>query len=106
MFLESPVDSRKKLLETVKIVIKALQGRQDILKILDEKERVGFQFLKSLQDLSVLTKKLGLKLPKQEWKRAVISKVEHLPSDAPPGQKLDVLEREIGKIEERIRVLG
>ncbi|MBI4139607.1 hypothetical protein HY483_01455 [Candidatus Woesearchaeota archaeon] len=106
MFLESPVDFRKKLLETAKIVIKTLQGRQELLRIRDEKEKVLRQFLKSSQELSVLAKKLGSKLPKHEWKRVVTHKVEHLPSDTPPSQKLDVLEREISKIEERIKVLG
>ena len=114
MQVEDPVQARKALLESTKIVIRTLQARQELLKIKEERHTTRLQYEKKLDEVRLLIKRVGNKLPKHDIKMApqkqqVARDSQSNTTTTPPPapqKRVDILEKEISRIEERIKMLG
>ena len=107
--IRDPIELRKELLTSSKNLIDGLRRYESYKGIKEEKLQYVLELKRVFDELLVLNRKLRGKLPKIPVKVAPTVTREEKPEKMPKGRaikltkgKIDVLEQELAKIEERL----
>lgn len=123
--IREPSATRREVLMSTKDVLDALKRYEEYKQLKAEKQEAVFKLKRVMDELGALNRKLRAKLPKVpikmpeftstaradvEWSARTREKEERFisgpaPSAARPKSKLDVLQEELEKIEERLGAL-
>jgi len=107
--LRDPIEMRKELLTSSKNLIDSLRRYEAYTTVKDEKQQRILELKRVFDELLVLNRKLRGKLPRTPLKIPTVMKAEEkrpapkIPKAKPAAQnKIDVLEEELARIEERL----
>jgi len=104
--IPDPIELRKELLTSSKNIIDSLRRHEKYQNIKDQKLQTIMDLKRVFDELLILNKKLRGKLPKIPFKTPKAPK-ETTPSKPAKGaiSKLDILESELSRVEERLKGL-
>ncbi|RLE46395.1 hypothetical protein DRJ25_04245 [Candidatus Woesearchaeota archaeon] len=110
-----PLEKRKVLLQSSRVLIGCLRGLDEFLASKKEKKELLDEFLSTLKAISRLNDKLkarlprasvsGKEAPRKKFLHENVPFVQPLEADVPKS-KLDLLEEELASIEEKLSRLG
>ncbi len=116
VYLRNPLDYRRQLLESSKIILLCLRGYHRILVIRQQKMREMAKLKASVKELKYMSKKFNEKLPRytaatsdtepEETKASVNKRpIPQPPIEPTPITEIDRLEQTLAGIEQRLRSL-
>jgi hypothetical protein len=106
--LVDPVDLRKDILNSSRIIISSLRKYEAFQQLRTEKEKKIIELRKSLREINILVKRIKQMMPKSALKQMPMqSPAPSTPSEEIIGEKtrLAELEDELAKVEEKLKVM-
>ncbi len=106
MGIKDPMEVRKELLLGSKDLITSLKKYDEFVHLREAKQKYIEELKIVMDELLVLNKRLRTHLPKTPLKGPrVVRKVEPPKKPKSPRDQLDVLERELSRVESRLQAL-
>jgi hypothetical protein len=105
--IKDPIEIRKELLTSTKTLIDSLKSYERYTAVKDSKTGYIMELKHVFDELLVLNKKLRGKVPRVPIKTPKVTRETKAPKKVKISKaKIDVLEEELSKIEERLGSLG
>ncbi len=100
--IKDPAEMRRTLLYSSKDLIDSLRGYENFKKIKERKKNLIEELKLTIEELIVLNRRLTVRLPKGYIKPERTSKPRMVEK---PHSQLEILERELSKVENRLKEL-